>query len=366
MDSRPGTTPVGDRCHPSADVRTRLLELLAHPNIASKRWIVRQYDHEVRGNTVVKPLVGPGGVGPGDASVIQPVAGSKQGLAIGCGMAVHLGDPVNGGDPYEMALAAVDECVRNLVCVGADPDRIAILDNFCWPSCSKPENLASLVRAAEGCYDAAKAYRTPFVSGKDSLNNQLRLADGTVIEIPPTLLITGMGVVADVSKCVTMDLKPVADSRIAQIRIHYEDEHKLDVRAGMARFIHQLIREGLVLAAHDASEGGPIVALAEMLIAGAANNATSVGLWLDTGEIPSDELFDEQASHYLVQIREKDESRVSDLAREFEFEPMFSPYLASFEATGALRIESDWINSPNRIDIPVSELRQAFLGTLDW
>ncbi|MCC7389472.1 MAG: phosphoribosylformylglycinamidine synthase subunit PurS [Phycisphaerales bacterium] len=192
-------------------VSSSLVALLSHPNIASKHWIVRQYDHEVQGNTVLRPLVGPGGVGPGDASVIEPVAGSGRGLAIGCGLATGFGDPALGGDPYLMAIAGIDECVRNLVCVGADPERIAILDNFCWPSCGKPENLGSLVRAAEGCYDGAKAYRTPFVSGKDSLNNQFTTEDGRTIEIPPTLLITGMGIVPDVSRCVTMDAKRVGN-----------------------------------------------------------------------------------------------------------------------------------------------------------
>ena len=110
-------------------------------------------------------------------------------------------------DPYLMTLAAMDECVRNLVCVGADPDRIAILDNFCWPSCKKPENLGSLVRAAEACYDGAKAYRTPFISGKDSLNNQFTTESGETIEIPPTLLISGFGIVKDVNGAITMDAK---------------------------------------------------------------------------------------------------------------------------------------------------------------
>src|SRR6185436_13994765 len=128
-------------------------------------------------------------------------------LAISCGLQTGIGDPVVGGDPYLMVLAAIDECVRNLVCVGADPGQIAILDNFCWPSCAKPENLGSLVRAAEGCYDGALAYRTPFVSGKDSLNNQFTTKDGRTIEIPPTLLITGMGIVPDVHRACTMDAK---------------------------------------------------------------------------------------------------------------------------------------------------------------
>lgn len=188
-------------------VADALLALLAHPNIASKHWIIRQYDHEVQGNAVVKPLVGPASRGPGDAAVLEPVPGSGRGIAIASGLATGIGDPAIGGDPYLMALAAVDECVRNLVCVGADPARTAILDNFCWPGCKDPANLAALVRAAEGCYDAAKAHRTPFVSGKDSLNNQFTTEDGRTIAIPPTLLITGLAIVPDIARCVTSDAK---------------------------------------------------------------------------------------------------------------------------------------------------------------
>jgi len=182
-----------------------LLGLLAHPIIASKQHIIRQYDHEVQGNTIVRPMVGSGTRGkggPGDAAVIEPVPGSGRGISLACGLATGL-----ERDPYLMTLAAIDEAVRNSVCVGADPSRIAILDNFCWPSCAKPENLGSLVRAAEGCYDGAKAYRTPFVSGKDSLNNQFTTADGVTIEIPPTLLITALGIVPNLERATTSDAK---------------------------------------------------------------------------------------------------------------------------------------------------------------
>jgi phosphoribosylformylglycinamidine synthase len=388
---------------PATEIRTRLLQLLAHPNIASKRWIVRQYDHEVRGNTVVKPLVGPGGIGPGDATVIQPVPGSKQGLAIGCGMAVHLGDVQNGGDPYEAALAAVDECVRNLVCVGADPDRIAILDNFCWPSCGKPENLASLVRAAEGCYDAAKAYRTPFVSGKDSLNNQLRLADGRVIEIPPTLLITGMGVVPDVGKCVTMDLKAVDEPTklaIIQPGAAYEGENApfdtLPSRlvrdaVACARLVHRLMQSGMILAAHDCSEGGPLVALAEMLIGASEKSTIGAAVYLpDLLRFNHTEMrpfhqdtFAEMPGAYLLQFRLSDYHRVREICDQHEFESNvragFKPQdgetrrfvVADLDAAdvvlrSALKVQVDCSPSSADFEISISDLRQAFLGTLDW
>ncbi|MEM9030833.1 MAG: AIR synthase-related protein, partial [Pseudomonadota bacterium] len=245
-------------------VRDRLLSVLADPNVASKRWIVRQYDHEVQGATVVKPFGGLGQAGPMDAAVVEPVPGSGQGLAIGCGLATPTGDPLLGGDPYAMALEAIDECVRNLVCTGADPERIAILDNFCWPSCKKPENLASLVRACEGCYDGAKAYRTPFVSGKDSLNNQFTTADGTTIEIPPTLLVTGIGIVPDSTTCITSDLKQVGSKLVLVGPVGAKST--LPEGPRIARAVAGLIRTGSVRSAHDVSDGGVLTSLAEMVI----------------------------------------------------------------------------------------------------
>ncbi|MBN8645303.1 MAG: phosphoribosylformylglycinamidine synthase subunit PurS [Planctomycetes bacterium] len=375
---------------PLPDLRTRLLQLLAHPNIASKRWIVRQYDHEVRGNTIQKPLVGPGGIGPGDATVIQPVPGSKQGLAIACGMAVHLGDPINNGDPYEAALAAVDECVRNLVCVGADPDKIAILDNFCWPSCGKSENLASLVRAAEGCYDAAKAYRTPFVSGKDSLNNQLRLQDGRVIEIPPTLLITGMGIVPDVTKCVTMDLKSVGPdqvSNIALIGVDFPEWRQPDRNAERfafnlqqfalaAKYMHRLIQEGAVMAVHDASEGGALLAVAEMLIAGRDDVGLDLWMdgflaWQDRGYIV-DSAFAEMKGLYVVQLVPEwsqggpNHARLWDMMDDYQISELKTIGRLNV-ASAELSVRGDGCNdSPPDCRIATSDLRQAFLGTLNW
>src|SRR5262249_25672309 len=131
-----------------------------------------------------------------------PVLGSWTGLAVGCGLNPRYGDH----DPYWMAAAAIDEAVRNVVAVGADPARIALLDNFCWGNTARPEVLGSLVRAAEACRDVALAYNMPFISGKDSLNNEYHAGDRHMV-IPPTLLISALGRVPDVRRCVTMDLK---------------------------------------------------------------------------------------------------------------------------------------------------------------
>ena len=155
---------------PPGTPTTTLRKILGSLNVCSKEWVIRQYDHEVQGGSVIKPLVGVANDGPSDAAVLRPVLGSRAGIAIGCGMNPRYGDL----DPYWMAAAAIDEAVRNCVAVGADPKRIAILDNFCWGNIDRPETLGSLVRAAEACHDVAIALGTPFISGKDSLNNEFR------------------------------------------------------------------------------------------------------------------------------------------------------------------------------------------------
>src|SRR6185437_6839303 len=186
----------------SPSIRDHLLALLSHPNIASKHWIIRQYDHEVQGGSVIKPLTGPLQIGPSDASVLRPKLNSHRGVVVGCGLSPQI------EDPYEMALSSIDEAVRNVVAVGADPNRIAILDNFCWPSVDDERTMGTLVRACEACRDAALAYGIPFISGKDSLHNQFTNSEtGHVIRIPNTLLISAIGVMEDVRRCVTMDLK---------------------------------------------------------------------------------------------------------------------------------------------------------------
>jgi phosphoribosylformylglycinamidine synthase subunit PurSL len=362
------------------DVRTSLLALLSHPNIASKHWIIRQYDHEVQGNTLIKPLVGPAGRGPSDAAVIEPVPGSRRGLAISCGLQTGIGDLAIGGDPYLMALGAIDECVRNLVCIGADPSRIAILDNFCWPSCAKPENLGSLVRAAEGCYDGAKAYRTPFVSGKDSLNNQLRYTDPAtgkerLIEIPPTLLITGIGIVPDIGRCITMDAKRAGNaliligrttadlggSHLQQViqTVGASRVPSTDLSSGprLARAVYDLVGAGLVRSAHDCSDGGLLAAAAEMLIA-SGDDLAGLGATLDLSAVHEDPIvaaFAETPSRYLLEVEAGDLPRVESHLRSL-------PWCRIGHVTDSGRLR--WPGAG--LDVPVGDLARAWLGPLDW
>ncbi|MFN0018274.1 MAG: phosphoribosylformylglycinamidine synthase subunit PurL [Pirellulaceae bacterium] len=316
--------PKSEIRNPKSAVDT-LLSILASLNVASKEWVIRQYDHEVQGGSVIKPLTGIANDGPSDAAVLRPVLSSRRGVVISCGMNPRFGE----FDTYHMAQSGIDEAVRNCVAVGADPSRIAILDNFCWGYTDRPETLGSLVRASLACYDLAVVLGTPFISGKDSLNNEYSYdEDGKrrTIQIPPTLLISAMGQVDDVSRCVTMDLKS-AGNLLYQVGAtkdelggsHYALVNGLsgghvptvDAQLAKATFaaLHYAISSGFVRACHDLSEGGLAVTAAEMAFAG------GVGAKIRLSEVPSsvpaaerregfDEvlLFSESNTRFLVEV----------------------------------------------------------------
>ncbi|MBI2921116.1 MAG: phosphoribosylformylglycinamidine synthase subunit PurL [Planctomycetes bacterium] len=375
------------------DFSDDLAALLRHPNIASKEWIVRLYDHEVQGRLVIKPFQGPA-AGPGDAAVIRPVFGSNRGAAIGCGMNPWYGDL----DPYVMALAVVDEALRNVVAVGGDPAQTAILDNFAWGNCAKPDRLGSLVRAAQGCRDAAIAYRAPFISGKDSLNNEFTHG-GRTIAIPPSLLISALSIVPDVTQCVTLDLK--AEGNPLWLLGWSADEmggsHYLKLRGEtgarpprpdlerapkLLAALHAAIRAGLVRSCHDLSEGGLAVAAAEMAIAG------GLGCALILDSVPAPEglpwdaaLFSESCTRFLVEV---DRAREGDFARAFLAHPAArvgevtsSPIVRFFRLSrGSYALGAGRGKGAAKVDtrgtgklvcsIAVEAARRMWKGTLDW
>jgi phosphoribosylformylglycinamidine synthase len=298
-----------------------LLQLMAAPNIASKESVIRTYDHEVKGNTALKPLHGEY-AGPNDAAVIKPLDDSWKGIAISCGMNPNYGKI----DAYWMAAAAIDEAVRNNVAVGGR--RIALLDNFVWGNPEKPERLGSLVRACEACYDVATAFKMPFISGKDSLYNESPLGPVT-----PTLLITAIGVVPDIRSIVSMDVKAPGNLLYIVGNTYRElggsEYYKLKgflgktvpkVRAVQARKTYyaltKAIGAGAVKACHDLSEGGLAVAAAEMALAG------SYGAELDLRKVPAEPLkrddfplFSESNSRFLVEVAEKDREAFETLMK---------------------------------------------------
>jgi phosphoribosylformylglycinamidine synthase II len=263
-----------------APVSRALLAVLAQPTVASKEWVVRQYDHEVQGRTVVKPFVGPTGVGPSDAAVLQLHPRERRGVALAAGLNPHY----SRWDAYWMAAAAIDEAVRNLVAVGARTDRIAILDNFCGGNPWRPDILGELVRTAQACHDIAKVYGTPFISGKDSLFNEFEV-EGHRRAIPTTLLISALSLVDDVAQTVTMDFKTpgnwiyaVGETRDemggSRYGIHLGTKGgavpRLRPEATWPVYekLSAAIRAGWVASCHDCSEGGLGVALAEMCFGG--------------------------------------------------------------------------------------------------
>ena len=297
-----------------------LKKILESPNVCSKEWVVRQYDHEVQAGSVLKPLVGARNDGPGDASVIRPLFDSKKGVIVANGINPQYGKI----DPYWMAASAIDEALRQIVAVGGNLERTALLDNFCWGNPAKPDRLGGFVRAAIACYDIAKAYGTPFISGKDSLNNET-IVDGESLPIPPTLLISAISVMEDVERAVSMDLKAVGDLVYVVGKTYREmgGSHYVLVRGyigngvpkvrpkqGKRTFdaLSRAAEQGWIRACHDCSEGGIGVAAAEMAFAG------EFGMEMDLSAVPRSEevqrddtiLFSESNSRFVVEVASED------------------------------------------------------------
>ncbi len=349
-----------------------LLKILGSYNVASKEWIIRQYDHEVQGGSVVKPLVGIANDGPSDAAVIRPKLNSDKGVAIACGM-----NPIYGDiDPYKMALSGIDEAIRNIICVGGRADRIALLDNYCWGNCRKPEIFGSLVRASQACKDGALGFGAPFISGKDSLNNEFRMEDGTEVNIPATLLISAITIVDDTNKCVTMDIKEngnyifvvgvtkneLGGSHFYKVNgqlganvpgVDIQTAHKTAVK------MSQAIAAGLVRSCHDCSEGGLAVALAEMAFAG------GLGIDADLSNLVTDgncdyvaKLFSESNSRYVVEVAPDNAEAFLEL-----LDDVTAAQIANVTNTGRVVIADD---DAILIDADIDELKSAWKKPLAW
>jgi phosphoribosylformylglycinamidine synthase subunit PurSL len=363
------------------DFTADLIALLQDWDVCSKEWIIRQYDHEVQARTVIKPLVGDRDDGPGDASVILPVRGSTLGLAISCGINSRYGQL----DPYAMAACVIDEAIRNCVAVGAHPGRIALLDNFCWGNTERPETLGSLVLAAQACHDLALAYRAPFISGKDSLNNEYT-HDGKVLAIPPTLLISAIGRVPDVRSCVTMDFKEpgnlvvlvgmtrreLAGSLWAEFKgLAGGKVPHVDAALGLALFraVHVAIRRGLIRSCHDLSEGGLAVGLAEMALAG------GLGARVSLRDVPREDdaavdavlLFAESPSRFLVEVPPQNYAALTDLMGQLPLGNL-GTIVAGGGPTGSPspRLSIGGLDGAIVIDAPVSDLKESWQQPLRW
>lgn len=319
-------------------ISSHLLSLLSSPNIASKASTIRIYDHEVQGGTVLKPLTGIESDAPSDATVIKPI-GTKgtKGIVLSNGINPEFGKR----NAYKMAWAVMDEAIRNAVAVGADPNRIAVLDNFCWGDPIRPETLGSLVEACRGCHDAALFYGTPFISGKDSLNNEYLGADGLRYAIPPTLLISAIGVIQDVNQTITMDLKAASNFMYLVGDFHSEQKPVPNVPLStpqVYRALHRAITDGLIKSAHDLSEGGLAVTAAEMCIGGRLGMSvvpTLVGI------------FTEVNGCILVEVTPSNAAA-------------FENHFANLPVAKLGEVTSDPILNLNNEAIPVNDLVRAF------
>ncbi len=304
------------------DLTSTLKEMLSRLNICSKESMIRQYDHEVQGGSVIKPLVGRFNDGPSDAAVLRPILTSFEGIVISNGICPRYSDI----DSYAMAACALDEAIRNNIAVGGNPDRIAGLDNFCWPDPVQSEKtpdgaykLAQLVRANRALYDYCRAFGVPLISGKDSMKNDY-LIGGTKISVPPTILISALGKIDDVRKAVTMDAKRPGDlvyilgetlDELGGSEYYaskgYIGNRVPGIDARKARILYQriykVIQAGLIRSCHDCSDGGLGVALAETAFAG------GFGIKIDLRRVPRSELerndlllFSESQSRFVVTL----------------------------------------------------------------
>ncbi|PIR84014.1 phosphoribosylformylglycinamidine synthase subunit PurL [Candidatus Kaiserbacteria bacterium CG10_big_fil_rev_8_21_14_0_10_51_14] len=301
------------------DLGKTILEILGRPNIGSLSFISQQYDHEVQGTSVTKPLQGRGRVNA-DAAVLKPVPDSPRGTVLSHGYCPWYSQI----DTYAMAAASIDTAIRNAICAGASRDYLAILDNFCWSSSEKPERLWELKQAAKACYDTAVAYGTPFISGKDSMFNDFRGFDarGKSVHIAalPTLLISALGIIPDVEKAMTLDFKRVGDLVYLLGETHDElggseyyallnqvgkNVPKVDAKKNAKAYdaLSKAIQNNLVASAISVGRGGLAAALAKSAIGG------KLGAEINLRKIPGKAkeadaiLFSESQGRMLVTVR---------------------------------------------------------------
>ncbi|HEY3291779.1 MAG TPA: phosphoribosylformylglycinamidine synthase I, partial [Anaerolineae bacterium] len=363
------------------DIGDTLLKLLAHPDIRSKEAVVRLYDHEVQGGTVTKPMTGIDNHGPGDAVVLVPqpyldehvTKGSRRPLK-GVALSNGICPSYSEHDAYAMAWAAIDEAMRNAVAVGADPDQVSLLDNFCWGNPNLPDRLGSLVRCVQGCYDAAIAYNAPFISGKDSLNNEYTTGDGVKHAIPGTLLISAMSIVPDIEHAVTMDLKQAGNvlyiigltrdetggSHLNLVCPHTTSISTVPqpVRDSIVnmRRLHQAMSSGLVRSCHDCSEGGLAVALAEMSLAGHLGVIADVSKAPGASSLsPETLLFSESSGRFIVEVNEKD-------CRVFEDCMGDTTYAAFGKVVDSDTFKVTSSNLDSALNLTIDQLDEAWRG----
>jgi phosphoribosylformylglycinamidine synthase len=324
------------------DIKKYFKKILADPNVASKEFLIRQYDHEVIGQSVIKPFTGLFSDAPSDGAVLRPVYDSFRGLTVTHGICPRYSD----FDTYHMAMCAVDEAYRAHIACGGNPDYVSALDNFCWPdpvySQDNPDGkykLAQLVRAAKGMYACCKAYGIPLISGKDSMKNDTKI-EGKKISVRPTLLITVLGIIDDIRKAVSTDFKNSGDliyclgetkkelggSILEKILEKPMGPSPLPVPENslpLYRNLASCIATGMIKSCHDCSDGGLGVTIAESILGGrygADIHAEKFpGFHVNELNIP-ELLFSETQSRFIISIDPSDKHRFEQLINQGHLE----------------------------------------------
>ncbi|MDY6905049.1 MAG: AIR synthase-related protein [Thermodesulfobacteriota bacterium] len=364
---------------PPQDYNRLLCEMLARPNICSKEWITRQYDHEVQGGSVIKPLVGEDRDVVSDAAVTRPVLDSEKGIAF----SQALLPAYSQIDAYHMTTCTIDEAVRRVIVVGGPWNAIGGVDNFCWPNIqydttTNPDGkfkAAQLVRSCQALRDACEAFGIPLLSGKDSMYVDGHLAgrygETRKVSALPTMQFSATAVVEDVSKCVTMDVKAPGD--LVYMIGHTADElgaseyyahlgfvgrnvPQVDTAACRAQYkaVATAIDRGLLASAHGIYRGGLGVHLALSAMAG------MMGMTIDLTKIPcptplSDDriIFSESPGRFLVTIAPEDKAEVETL-----FEGAVFACIGSVVEHPALTVNGS--SGGPIIEVNVDELKQAW------
>ncbi|MEK7109993.1 MAG: AIR synthase-related protein [Patescibacteria group bacterium] len=309
-----------------------LLSMMQRLNVTSFDFISGQYDHEVQANSVIKPLQGKGKVN-GETSVVRPIFNSAHAVAITQGLYPSYSEI----DCYQMAGASIDTAVRNLVVTGVDIDKIFLLDNFCWCSSNDPQRLYQLKKAAQACYDFAKIYETPFISGKDSMFNDFKGYDekgnSIKISVPPTLLISSIGIISDVLKTISIDVKFPGD--LIYVLGETKDElggseyfamnnsvgniiPKVDAQKNKKLYqnFYKASQKQLISSAISITRGGLGVALAKTSLAG------KLGMEVSLNKLPGKvirndfTLFSESQGRILITINPKNKKMFEKIMKE--------------------------------------------------
>ncbi len=366
-----------------ADLTLDLSDMLGRLNICSREYVSRQYDHEVQGGSVIKPLIGRDLDIHTDASVTRPLLDSNVGFALSNGILPSYGDI----DTYHMTSCGIDTAIRNVVAVGADPKRIALLDNFCWCSSNEPERLGQLMRSVKACYDYSTRYKAPFISGKDSMFNDFKGFDGegnpVKISVPPTLLLSSIARVNDINKCMTLDAKIAGDLVYvlgltrdelgASEYFAYKGERleekfvgnnvpqvRTDETIPLYDAMHEAIDKELLASCQSIGLGGLGVALAKCAMGG------MLGMQLDLSDLPRvgeiedwQLLFSESQGRFLVTINPE--------LRD-EFERHFSRFNLGLLGTvnDGQMLEIKGSGGIDRISAQLSEIKESYKKTLRW